>query len=486
MSIADDLRGATTVIEVLRHVARATWAKAYDGAECPDNRIPAQENMTAWLSKCPVTVRNKVADRMDRVADVLLVAYPLERTQIEWTAGGILRPRPLGCGLEERWSTLWPAAAAAAVFAVSVRRWLLTPPPKKSERVVGALGIYVENMHTLWLIASQHDSALLHPLAPLVDAWQQLAPERGQITDKDVQIMPRSVAMVEPNAPSYYLPRFGPAAHQASDGQLLMGFAVEGERGPTLPANIWTMGLQHVDKRGAVVPLPLRIWIAAVMHVPLAQRQGYHAIELLETDGSPLTLRRFLGWIYPGARQPRPNEYWPRILAARDALHDPRAEVPYADEHGNLWGRQVVRLDTPYMRPGLDDPWPTLVHLPPGDGHGPGYRFDRVQYWMTNNAAAMRALINLGYRWHIEGKRLMPAGGNAAKATHWLQRRNPKLYDRLTDADKLAICFPAGTGRARRDMRLNDAEEVLEKLVKAGDAVVADGRLLPPPAPGME
>ena len=48
---------------------------------------------------------------------------------------------------------------------------------------------------------------------------------------------------------------------------------------------------------------------------------------------------------------------------------------------------------------------------------------------IPGDAAAARALINLAYRWHIEGKRLMPAPGKA----HWLQRRDPKLYDRTTD-----------------------------------------------------
>ena len=63
---------------------------------------------------------------------------------------------------------------------------------------------------------------------------------------------------------------------------------------------------------------------------------------------------------------------------------------------------------------------------------------------------------------------------------YWIQRRDPKLYDPITDADADAICYPPGTGRARRDMRIADACAALEKLVRAGDAVAIDGRLLPP------
>ena len=108
--------------------------------------------------------------------------------------------------------------------------------------------------------------------------------------------------------------------------------------------------------------------------------------------------------------------------------------------------------------------------------------FERLQYWWTRDAAATRALINLAYRWHIEGKRMMPApGGN-----HWLQLRDPKLYDRLTDADIDALCFPPGTGIRRRDMRIAEGRRVLDKLVREGDAEWRDGRLLPPPPRGSK
>ena len=131
----------------------------------------------------------------------------------------------------------------------------------------------------------------------------------------------------------------------------------------------------------------------------------------------------------------------------------------------------------PLTRPGLDDPWPVTTHLPPGDGTGPPINFARVQYWSVRDVAAFRALINLAYRWHIEGKRLMPA----RRGNHWLQRRDPKQYDVITDAIAEELCFPPETGAKRRDQRIADARDTLDKLVKEGDAECRDGRLLPPP-----
>jgi hypothetical protein len=229
------------------------------------------------------------------------------------------------------------------------------------------------------------------------------------------------------------------------------------------------MGLAAAEKRGAVVPLALRIWVAAVLHTPLNARRSRHPIELVD-----LTLRKFLAWVYTGKTLPQPARYWPPLLKAREVINSTELPFEYA---GNLWSRPVVTLATPLTRPGLDDPWPVTVHLPPGDGNGPPITFSRLQHWSVGDAACYRALINLAYRWHIEGKRLMPA----PRGSHWLQRRVPKLYDKLTDNDVDAICYPPGTGAKRRDQRIADARAALDKLVRSGDAVSVEGRLLPPP-----
>ena len=461
--IAERLTAQTA--EILAAVARVEYynrqynasARTVDALTCP----PALAALTPaaladWAPRTLLEVRGEVVSRL---ADSLLAA-PDPGPLAAWPPPGDWPPALL--------DALDPARGARAVFALAVA-WLNGEAP-------GAVGVawLMVRVHAAWCTAPKPP---LHPLAPLVDAWQQRPQAESMVDDDRPRIMPRAVAHIENNAESYYLARFGPAVHRDAGGQLLMGFAEEGERGPTLPANVWTMGLAEAEKRGAVVPLALRIWIAAVLHTPMHARHGNYPILLNQSDGSALTLRRFLRWVYP-SRPPKPNEYWPRILRAREVIN--ATELPYADARGNLWGRQVVRLDTPYTRPGLDDPWPTIVHLPPGDGTGARVAFERLQYWWTRDAAATRALINLAYRWHIEGKRMMPApGGN-----HWLQLRDPHLYDRLTDADIDALCFPPGTGIRRRDMRIAEGRRVLDKLVREGDAEWRDGRLLPPPPRG--
>lgn len=291
------------------------------------------------------------------------------------------------------------------------------------------------------------------------------------VMNRDRLIMPRSIAQVDQAADPCYLARFGRAVHRDSSGQLLMGFATEGERGPTLPANVWTMGLESAEKRGAPVPLALRIWMACILHTPLRARGSDLAFPL-----GDLTLHEFLLWLYAGL--PKPRDYWGPLTAAAEVINAHR--IPY-ERDGLLWTRQVVNLDMPesYHRGLLKQTWPVLVWFPPGDGTGPLIDYSRLQRWhrqQGGNGACWRALINLSYRWHVEGLRLLPVRGGE----HWVQRRNPKLYDKLTDADKDAICFPTGTGKKRRDHRLADANEALELLVREGDTIAVDGRLLPP------
>lgn len=418
------LLDAETAEDICTAVARWCWWKTNDGTECPVHRIPVWDELIWWWN------HNESISPTEEMTRAL---------------GAVLGEGAL-------WMRHSEVGGVVAVVAGSDRP--LT---------------FVE-VHNLWRKAS---SKLMrrHPLAPVVCSWQSLTAVPVRMTGKPTLIMPRTVAHVESTADRHYLARFGRAVHRDPKGQLFLDFATDEERGPTLPANVWTMGLATAEKRGAVVPLALRIWVAAILHTPLHARHGRHPVEL-----DDLTLRKFLTWVYTGRTMPKPIRYWPRIMAAREVINS--TELPF-EWRGNLWARPIVILATPLTRPGLDDPWPVTVHLPPGDGTGPAINFSRLQYWSIRNAACYRALINLAYRWHIEGKRLMPI----RHRNHWLQLRDPTRYDCIEDADAEAICYPPGTGARRRDQRRADAYAALEELVKAGDATAVEGRLLPPPPP---
>ena len=457
---------ARTAAEVVPAVACWCWWDAHDGAECPDNRIPTLAELQAAV--LPFEAVKEAVARSSAVVD----ATALQLMIVPDGEPG--PPMPGGLALYFTW------------MPVRTARPDLAPSPR-----IEHPGDVVEAVHRAWRTLPDPGGAP-HPLAPLVDAWQLLAPVPAKaVTNYDRPlILSRQFATVRDDAEGYYLSRFNTAAHRAR-GQLLLGFEHPDMDGPTLPADVWNMHLADAEKRGPGLPAALRIFIASIVHVPLSARASADPfappVMLMGPDGRPWSLRHFLGLIYARTgRLPRPNEYWPVLWGAREVLHS--IEMPY-QWNGRLWSRPVLRMDWPQSVSGgyetsmLDEPWPVSVHLPPGDGNGAPVNWDRLRKYMTRDAAAARALVNLAYRWHVEGKRLMPAPG---KAAHWLQRRDPKLYDRITDRLAEQLCFPPGTGRAERRKRIADARAALERLVKAGDAVDVDGRLLPPLPPGAD
>ena len=455
---------------ILRELARATYAKAHDGAECPRERFPRcvftdpalsveallAPSLSEWLSDGPKDARDEADKLLSELFGCTAVWTPHTPTRGGPFHALIWRDIEPGDGVSYVWLTSGGeqlAASEATVEAVHLA-WLAMPEPRRR-----------------------------HPLAPLVASWQVTTPVKARaVTDYDRPlILSRQFATVRKDAEGYYLQRFKTAAHRAR-GQLLLGFEHPDMEGPTLPADVWNMHLADAEKRGPGLPAALRIFIASIVHVPLEARASADPftppVMLMGPDGRPWTLRRFLGLIYRG--RTRPGEFWPVLWGAREVLHS--IEMQY-EWNGRIWSRPVLRMDWPQSVSGgyetsmLDEPWPVSVHLPPGDGNGAPVNWDRLRQLMTRDAAAARALVNLAYRWHIEGKRLMPAPG---KSVHWLQRRAPKLYDRITDRLSEQLCFPPGTGRARQRDRIADARAALERLVKAGDAVSVDGRLLPP------
>ena len=147
MSVLDDLLAASDAPTVLRHVARGEWAKARDGAECPDARIPTPEAMLAWRVPMPV---------LDAAMSVARAA-----------AGITGPPVPV------------PVETAALPFGDSLY-WL--------GLVVDALalpigrGADVATHHAAWCALPEPRPR--HWLAPLVAAWQRWKEAQGDPPDR--------------------------------------------------------------------------------------------------------------------------------------------------------------------------------------------------------------------------------------------------------------------------------------------------------------
>ena len=191
-----------------------------------------------------------------------------------------------------------------------------------------------------------------------------------------------------------------------------------------------------------------------------------------------VTLRDLLDRLYPGPRRPRPNEYWPRLMRAVEALDTMDARIPWHDPETDRGGlRRVVSVgDIPRGPGALDDVVRMIVDLPPGSGPGPLVT-PTLGAWGARSAPAYHALLNLAYRWFDPGVTRHPVPGG-----HWIQAQDPERYPELSDAAVVAITRPLSARAARRHLTA-EGWETLRELEDAGELRIDGRRLLPPAFP---
>ena len=258
---------------------------------------------------------------------------------------------------------------------------------------------------------------------------------------------------------------------------VLPGFKDSTTIGPCLPLALYDLGDAPATSRGPAAPLPLRLFVEAVLAVPMDSRDTHNPVAMR------VTLRHMLEWLYPSPRKPRPNEYWPRLIAAFEALDSPEARIPWYDPVTGQGGlRRIVNIsDIPRGPAKLDDLISVIVDLPPESGNGPQVS-DNLRQWGIKSAAGYRALLNLAYRWFEPGRTHFPVG--KGRRRYWAQANDPERYPSLTDNELIALCFPTSTRSARRNL-VSDARKVIRQLEQEGELRVVEGKgsamkILPP------
>ena len=268
-----------------------------------------------------------------------------------------------------------------------------------------------------------------------------------------------------------------PQAEASRQQFILPGFKESTTIGPCLPLALYDLGDAPATSRGPAAPLPLRLFVEAVLAVPMDSRDTHNPVAMR------ITLRQMLEWLYPSPRKPRPNEYWPRLMAAFEALESPEARIPWYDPetgHGGL--RRIVNIsDIPRGPAKLDDLISVIVDLPPGSGNGPQVS-DNLRQWGIKSAAGYRALLNLAYRWFEPGRTHYPVG--KGRRRYWAQANDPDRYPPFNEDELIALCFPTSSRSARRNL-VSDARKVIRQLEQAGELRVVEAkgssmRIMPP------
>ena len=403
---------------MLHAAARDVVKKADEALEATagDADPPSQSDLAAWVGHCPHDVLTETEER-------LAVMWRLKPKQVRvtgWAFGGLVTWRD---GVEFH-------APASELTAEALRR------------------------------------RIPNPLFPLVRACP--TPVDGKANLRPDRILSAKLAMVAP-AHKRAGRLFSPAAHRRGQ-QVMPGFELADYEGPALPLTLYQLGEDNPQRGGGpAAPLALRLFIEAVLAAPYDERNAGQPVVL------QVTLRDLLDRLYPSPRRPRPNEYWPRLMSAVEALDSMDARIPWHDPktgRGDL--RRVVSVGGIPRGPGaLDDVVRMIVDLPPGSGPGPKVS-PKLGVWGAQSAPAYIAMLNLAYRWFNPGVTRLPVGGR-----HWIQMQNPKRYPEMSDADVVSITRPLSARAARRKLAV-EGWEVLRRLEAAGELRIEGRRVLPP------
>ena len=422
-----------------------------------DATPPSIEELVAWASSdgCPATAHAETG----ALAIPLIVSRPPDN---------LPTPRHLATATSYMYTTLALDTGGSAILivnlSVEVAGELLHLPTELCPRA------FLADVTDSWNRLDP-DIRPEHPLAPLLRAWHKrptpAVPER-----RPSRIFPAQMAMVESSdRRAGHL--FSHAAHTdpVNSQMVLPGFGqTERQSVPCLPIELYDLGVA-VDGPGRGAPLALRLWIESVLSVPEGRRDG-----LGNPTALNIPLRELLSWLYP-QRRPSPAEYWPRLMAAAEALDACR--IPWHDPNTGKGGLQrVVSIGSIPRGPhALDDDVRVIVDLPPGTGNGPLID-NSIRRWGVKSAPAYRLLLNLAYAWYEPGRTHFPTGPRSRR--HWTRVTDPNRYPELSDDELVRLAYPPG--RERTNLRA-DVRRLVKMLEEANELRVVDGRILPPGHP---
>ena len=418
------LESASTAPEILAALARACWHNAHAGKRCPDEAIPTEPALCAWLKHCPEAARREARER-------LVAMYGAHVSGWSWLT---ITARYAGEASEDSGPD---GTADTLPLALGVMA---------SAEAVGLTFTDCGTVHRAWLALPEADRPK-HPLAPFVAAWQEQPREVEPERRKDSRILPR----IEPGA-----------EHPERKAGMLFGGLHEGRRVeapelPLFPAIAPAKRVPLLDlvdeagvpvmTRGRGAPLVARLFVRTLASVKVADR-GLATVRLA------VTLRELIAGLFPTGGW-RVGRDWPKLrhalLHARDyAIHDGRGR----------WFPVALR----YLpdQPKLDDLVVLDVAFPPGSATGPTIDLPAMDQLSVQSAARWRAYIaahSLAWRPGITRVPVPRAAGRYG----W--SRDPTHYPILTLDDRRRFAFGAGDSKHRTRTEIDAAYRDLPGLV---------------------
>ena len=397
--MSNPIRNARTLPDILAAIARATWANAHAGEECPANMIPSvaklgefvfavtQHEYMSTSEPNEEYIRKAVREANRRLSAVF------DRHRAGWTAfnalipdspaGPTMRPMLFAVVIESAEENpregIWGTAAQLEARGIEV-------PRAPSEK-----GYNLEEVHHRWL-ALPDDRQPQHPLAPLVRAWQERPREAAPYNPKRRASLPSFQKVATDNV----LPGFPGADTPAQPDQLaLPGFEPAITVCPSWLLWLYDEGGGESMTQGRGAPWDMHLFVSAFLHLAIEDRHGrwvtlrFPHLAEHEADwpipGTPSIERWFFaeGWDRGNKRRD-----WHRLP---EALHRMKRNLGYVPVNG---GR--IATIFPSAIPDTKD-FPVVeftVRVPQSAAHGARVDWDRLRIYRLHSAALYRAYLS--------------------------------------------------------------------------------------------
>ena len=383
-ALFDALLKARTAPGILTALARSTWHNTHDGAPCPAEALPTPATLAEWLHNCPEAAFIEATARLD--------AMTVGAAEWAWTVN-----RPL------------PGLSASDA----------TP------EVIATDGYYIAsvfNLHARWVDMPAAERPR-HPLAPIVAAWQARPVEVEPETRRDRRILPvvrpveREAVLpalagryeIDPSAPTLPLFPSRPVAHRVPLLDLVDAAGVP------------------IMARGRGAPLPLRLFVAALLAVRREDR-GRESIRLT------MPLGDLIAALYPNGWK---SNHWPKLHAAL------LASATYAIHDGRGRWFPVALRYAPNL-PDLDALIVLDIAFPPGAESGPTMDLGALNRLSVESSPRWRAAIAANsILWHPGVTRLRVPGRRGRPSKRWGWARDPNAYPIVTLEDRRRLAFGA-------------------------------------------
>ena len=328
-----------------------------------------------------------------------------------------------------------------------------------------------EAVHQVWERVdpdTRNAAGLKHPLAALIEGWLIGPPVEAD--ERETGILPATLASVrdaddpaslfdlgEREKVSGFTPH--PIEQAYLPGLTLVGNEIV----PAMPLLMWDASTEGGPRRGKGAPLPLRIWIEAVLALPTHERFSPRRVAVRYGD--------LTGWLMPNGEY-RQRDF-PAIQGALHRVHNLRLPWELPDGTGGSRAIVVVR-DMPRVWNAYDDMVTFEISLPPGiNAQGPIVYRPALRRLGQQSAMRYRAELGLCWLWDRYG----------ARNGRYIQPTRPRFarddQDRLIDARKALLLNKDGQP-ARTYMVSVKRNGKPERILRPGIVPLdAEGRPVP-------